>query len=427
MSEATQAGRRYPLTVLISVITGNVLDYYDFLLFAHMGYVITSYFVPNLSAKDTHLLGLLLFSMPFVIRPVGGYIFGKLSDIRGRQYALGETLKYASIASFGIALLPSYEYGGMVCAWAFFVLRSMQGLSLGGEYTTAGTFLMERYASRQGLISGILCASGTVGSLFAFFFSWLYLHEYLTGNTWRIAFLLGGIGSFISFLLRKRLQKLTTDNSDKKHEFIQSSYGQAVVLTGLIGALVGVSCWLPMVYSNFYLTKIMNLPLDYGLKATLISLVTYIFLNPIVGLLADRYSGKFIMMVGALLAIPFGLAGYYLIMQGLIVGQILLTIVPSLFGAPIHVVMNQVFPKGKRSRSINTTFMFGTSLGGLTPFISGYFAEHHHFYNTPIILLVIISVLTFMAFYNNFYKHKNKAYEDEPFIPDGVNYSGSSA
>jgi len=391
------------IKTLCLVVCGNILDYYDFLLFAHLGHIITTFFVPDLSASDAHLLGLLLFATPFIIRPIGGYIFGKVSDLRGRSFALSETLKYASLASLGVAILPAYEQGGIICSWIFFLLRSMQGLSLGGEYPTAGTFLMEKYSKNQGLISGILVASGTVGSLFAFSFSYLYIQGYFTGHSWRIAFVLGSIATYISYYLRKKNinQKLS---SSVKSVNTDISYAQSLFLTLLIGALVGVSCWIPMVYVNFYLTKIMHLPLNYGLKATFISLITYVICNPLFGHIADKYTSRLVMTIGAILLIPLSIIGSILITNELLVGQVFLTIGASIFGSSIHVIMNQLFPSVIRSRSLNTTFMIGASFGGLTPFVAGYFADHYNFHGVPLVMIVTISFITFVTFYYFFYK-----------------------
>ncbi len=398
------------LKVISLVVFGNALDYYDFMLFAHLGAIITGYFIPHLDPVSTHLLSLLLFAIPFVIRPIGGFIFGKLSDMQGRGFALGQTLKYASFASLGIALLPSYEIGGVISIVLFILLRALQGLSLGGEYTTAGTVLMERYTSHRGLLSGMVGASGTVGSLFAFSFSWLYLKDYLSGDAWRIAFGIGALLTYISYLLRNKLKNEMVRTEDKKPFRYLMPHRQAILITLFTGILVGVTIWIPMVYANFYLTKILHYSTATGLNATLIALLGSITLTPLFGYLCDRYSRPEIMMtVGAMLTIPLCIIGFILIQQGILIGQIFLILAAVIFAAPMHAVMNALFPPNIRGRAINTTFMIGASLGSLVPVLSGYWATHHNIHNLPLGFVMICGAITSIIFYFSF---MNKRVQD---------------
>lgn len=388
--------------VIALVVTGNILDYYDFMLFAHVGAALTAVFFPGLDPTQTHLLSLVFIAIPFIVRPFGGYFFGKLADTLGRGFALGKTLKYASLASLGIALLPGYELGGMISSVFFILFRALQGLSLGGEYTTAGTLLMEKYKSRQGLLSGVVGASGTVGSLIAFGFAWFYLNDYFSPDAWRFAFGAGAVVTYISYILREKLKKEMTGQTQITALPYDISHARAILITLLIGLYIGVIIWYPMIYSNFYLTKILYYPASTGLTATLISLVGSIILTPFAGALADRYPAERVMTFGALMTIPLSIGGLLLIEQGNLWGQILMVSGVALFGAPMHVVMNPLFSAERRSRSVNTSFMVGASIGGLAPLVSGFFASQYHFHYAPVLIVLIFGTITFSVFYSTF-------------------------
>ncbi|MDP3533566.1 MAG: MFS transporter [Alphaproteobacteria bacterium] len=390
--------------IFVLVVLGNIIDYYDFLLFAHLGYIITPFFIPNLSSTEVHLLSLLLFALPFVIRPIGGYIFGRMSDLKGRHQALTASLKWASIATFGLAFLPSYEYGGITVAVLFVFLRALQGLSLGGEYPIAGTYLMEQYKDNQGLISGILVASGTIGSLIAFSFAWLYINNYVTGESWRSFFIIGGIVTFASYFLRKQLSTHLKSSAEIKQ--ISIPYSKSILTVLLIGIMVGLTVWLPMTYSNFYLTKILGANTNIGLMATLICLLLYIILNPFFGKISDLYSAKTIMTIASLIVIPLSCLGFYLIQQQNLWGQVFLTMAAACFGAPIHVLMNQLFDPKSRSRHINLLFMSGTAIGSLAPSLSGYLVDRYQIEYTPVIIVSCISFVTFIIFSLTLFKNK---------------------
>jgi len=388
--------------VISLVLTGNLLDYYDFMLFAHIGAVLTGVFMRTLDPTQTHLLSLLLFSIPFIVRPFGGYLFGAISDRFGRGIALGQTLKFASFASFGIALLPGYEIGGLLSVILFILLRALQGLSLGGEYTTAGTVLMEKYATRRSLLSALVGSSGTVGSLIAFGFSWFYLNDYFSEQAWRYAFGVGALVTYLSFLLRNKLKKDMEGVPEIKALRYDIAPRKAIIVSLSVGLLIGVMFYFPMVYTNFYLTKILGYPASTGLLATLTALVGSILLTPFFGLLADRYTPERIMTLAALLSIPSAIIGFMLIEQGNLWGQVLLIGCIAMFGAPTHSLLNPLFDAESRSRHVNTCFMLGASLGSLAPFVSGYIASEFGFNQAPMVLVVITGLFTFSVFYKTF-------------------------
>jgi MFS family permease len=382
--------------ILALVLIGNIIDYFDFLLFAHLGFIITPVFIPNLSTKEAHLFSLILFALPFIVRPLGGYIFGRLADSTNRVNALSISIKWAGLAAMFIAYLPSYNEGGIICSIMFIFFRALQGLSLGGEYTTAGTFLMEHYKKNQGFISGLLGASGTIGSMLAFAIAWAYYKEWVPEEFWRVAFFMGGVVSLLSYFLRRYLHAKIPQEDPIASE--KPAYANAVILTLLTGLLVGVTTWIPMAYSNFYLTKVLNLNMEIGLYATLISLVSYVVLTPLFGKLSDQYSAKSVMTIAALGVVPLSSIGFYLVAQEHLVGQVFLTAAAASFGAPLHVFINRLFSKQNRSKNVNFCFMTGTAVGSLVPGFSGYVSDKFQIEYMPVIILSVIGIVVFIIF-----------------------------
>lgn len=385
--------------VILSALFGNMLDYYDFMLFAHFGTVITNNFVPQDKFAYSHLIGLLFFAIPFIIRPLGGLFFGAIADRETRGNALSKTLKYASLSSFGIAILPGYEVLGAISILCFIFLRGLQGFSLGGEYTTAGTLLMEKFENHRGLLSGIVGASGSVGSFFAYLFSWFYLNDSLTEGAWRIAFILGSVMTYLSYVIRRKSQ--TDPSSFLKNDIsIGVSLAHARLITLFTGILVSVTIWIPMVYVNFYLIQIQKHPISTGLNATLIALLGSVFFTPLMGYCADRVKKHVAFMcVGAFACIPLSFIGMALIRDSNLVGQVFLILAAVIFPAPMHAVMNDLFPRQIRSKNVNTFFMLGASIGSLVPALSGYFFETNALYYFPSIIISIAAVATLTVFY----------------------------
>lgn len=388
-----------PVKITSLVILGNVLEYYDFLLFMHLGPIVTPLFFPSYSSKETHILSLLLFGLAFVIRPLGGYIFGRISDLSSRKRALTQSVKWAILPAFAIAFLPTYDTLGVAATALFVFFRLFQGIALGGEYPNAGTYLMEYYKKNHGLVSAILGASGVIGSLFGFSFALICLKFQSIDWLWRVGFFLGGIAGALSYKMRKVLIDLPTPNSNKAPVTSDANLLRLAIVT-CIGMLVGTTTWLPMTYSNFYVTKILGMPASVGFQATLTALLGYMLITPLWGLIADLCNRIRYMVFASLLTIPCSLYSFHLLALGnIFAAQVLLILAAACFGAPIHAVMNSLFPSSVRGRGVAFLFMVGLSIGGIAPSLSSYIVDKTGFQYTPALLVSLISSTCALLFF----------------------------
>ena len=148
-----------PKKILYYTIFGNILEYYDFLLFAHLGFIITPVFFTIESPTLTHLFSLFLFGLGFIARPIGGSFWGSLADRKGRKVALTYSMFWATLPTLGLVFLPSYALIGIIAPILFICFRLIQGIALGGENPNAGTYLMEYATTQKGFVSGVLAGS----------------------------------------------------------------------------------------------------------------------------------------------------------------------------------------------------------------------------------------------------------------------------
>ena len=193
---------------------------------------------------------------------------------------------------------------------------------------------------------------------------------------WRIAFLLGGIASLVSYFLRKNLA--LTPHADvfsmpqEKNIYPRQ---QAIMTTLLLGMLLSIFSWLPVTYVNFYFTKILHTTVEVGLSATLLAIIPGLFLKPLFGKLSDYYPYFSYLSVISFLAVPLIVVGFYLMTQANILGQLPLVFIAAAFSGPVHAIMNRLFPKEHRSRSINFFFILGACIGGLAPSLFGFVVD----------------------------------------------------
>ncbi len=377
-------------------LTGNILDYYDFLLFVHLGYLILPSFTPMMSDKHSHLLSLFLFGILFIVRPIGAYYIGRISDLDNRRNALSQSVLWAGIATLGLSLLPTYETIGISATLLLIGFRMLQGLSVGGEYPTAGTYLMESYPQYRGLLSGILSASSSIGSLIALGFAWLCLQIGAPDGLWRVAFFLGGMASLVSYFLRKNLVYIPKPLVPEEKLIYPHSI--AIIITVLLGVNISIFSWLPTTYPQFYLTKILNTSWEVGIAATLIAIISQIILKPIFGKLSDYFQHLSYFCLALFLAIPLVLMGFYLLTNANIWGQIPLVIVAAMLSAPVHATINRLFIKEHRSRSVNLFFISGACIGGLAPSLFGYVVDTTGLHFFPAIFCISITLFTGIMF-----------------------------
>jgi MFS transporter, MHS family, proline/betaine transporter len=381
------------------IILGNILEYYDFLLFAHLGVIITPLFFPDLSSTQTHILSLALFGLSFIMRPVGGFIFGKISDTFGRKLALVQSVKWAIFPTIGLAFLPSFEIIGIFGTYMFIALRLFQGIALGGEYPAAGTYMMEMRKNKHGFFSSIMVASGSVGSFIGLCFALICMQPESPPWLWRIAFLLGGVGAILSFFLRKNLVEYTPKTMVSLK--VPENMNMRRLAVFMISILVSTSVWIPMTYSNFYVTKVLNYSNDLGLYASFIGLITFILVLPIAGFICDKLNRKKYITYISLLVSPITIGSIYLLTQGYItLAQLGLAFSAAFFAAPSHALANSLFHPSMRGKNVGFFLMLGASFGGIFPSISSYIVAQTRWDLAPAFLISVIAITTYFCLRN---------------------------
>jgi MFS transporter, MHS family, alpha-ketoglutarate permease len=162
------ADMRRRLKAIFIGSVGNLVEWYDFYAYAAFALYFAAAFFPNSDPVVQQLNAAVLFAAGFLVRPLGGWLFGQLADHYGRRNALMWSVTMMCFGSMMIAVTPTYETVGLAAPIVLAIARIVQGVSLGGEYGTSATYLTEVaderhrgfYSSFQyvTLIGGQLCA-----------------------------------------------------------------------------------------------------------------------------------------------------------------------------------------------------------------------------------------------------------------------------
>ena len=202
---------------------GNLLEWYDFAVYGYFAAQIGRAFFPEQDKVAQLLAAFGVFAVGFMMRPVGGAVFGQIGDRLGRRTALTLSVAAMAVPTFLIGLLPGYAVLGLAAPILLTVLRMVQGMSVGGEYTTSVVFLVEgARPERRGVVGAVADLGGVcgilLGSATGAVLEWLLSAQVVADWGWRVPFWIGLLVGLAGLALRRGLQEEGQENSGGKRE-----------------------------------------------------------------------------------------------------------------------------------------------------------------------------------------------------------------
>lgn len=189
---------------IILLGSGTFLEYFDFMLYVHMAVLLNELFFPKYDSFTASLLAAFTFSVSFVFRIIGGFIFGYVGDKKGRKRVIIITTLLMSVACSTMAVLPTYAQIGITAGYIMIGCRILQSISSIGELLGASIYLLETVRQRPLQYSAVssMAIFSSLGGFGALAFC-NFIFSF--GLSWRLAFLGGSIIAVISFFCRKKL------------------------------------------------------------------------------------------------------------------------------------------------------------------------------------------------------------------------------
>ncbi len=373
---------------VVAGMAGNVMEWYDFALYGYFAPVIAKLFFPS----DNHLVSLLstfgVFAAGFLMRPLGGLIFGHLGDTIGRRRALAASVILMAVPTFLIGALPTYAQIGALAPVLLTGLRLLQGLSVGGEFTGSISFLVEHApASRRGFAgswttfsanAGVLLGSGT-GALITSDLS----HDALYTWGWRVPFLLGIVVGAVGLYLRTGIAESPSFEALRQRGALATAPLREVVtahrrtlLRGVgLSWLFGVAFYLIFVYMTTYLATILKQPLGVALTINTLSIGLMALLLPAVGALSDRIGRKPLLLAGALglavLAYPLFRLLAHDTYAYILAGDLAFAVLIALYFGPLPATMVEQWAARDRYSGLSIGYNLSLAVfGGTAPLIA---------------------------------------------------------
>ncbi|MEU1463269.1 glycine betaine/L-proline transporter ProP [Streptomyces sp. NPDC005727] len=377
---------------------GNAMEWYDFGIYSYLASTIGEVFFPSASGTAQLLSSFATFAVAFLVRPIGGMVFGPLGDKLGRKRILAATMIMMAVGTFAIGLIPSHDAIGLWAPALLILFRLVQGFSTGGEYGGASTFIAEYAPDKRrgyfgsflefGTLAGYVGASGLVVVL-----SGLLSDDQMLHWGWRIPFLAAAPLGLIGLYLRLRLdetpafQKLeggqvkaseaadaveTSAAGDLGRIF--SRHWRPLLLCLALVAAYNITDYMLLSYMPTYLSDELGYGTNHGLLILLVVMVLQMCVINQVGRLSDRFGRKPLLMTGMLGFLLLSVPSFLLIRQG---GVVLITLGLVLMGLSLVAMLGTmsaalpaIFPTHVRYGSLAVAYNLSTSLfGGTTPLV----------------------------------------------------------
>ena len=389
--------------VVVAAAAGNVIEWYDFYIFGSLAAILSVQFFEKSQPVAAFLSTIVLFSVGFLIRPLGAFLFGRVGDRVGRKVTFLITLSGMGVSTALIGVIPSYAQIGLTAAFILFALRLVQGLCLGGEYGGAITYVAEHVPDqKRGYYTGWLQTSPTLGivvSLGVIIGTREALGtEAFNAWGWRIPFLLSLVMVAIAIYIRLRLQETPIFQAIKAQgrtatnpwrEAFMSQNLKYVAIASIV--VIGEGCvWYSGQFWALYFLQTVK-KLDVLASSIIVGAALLIATPTLVafGWLSDKIGRKPVILAG------FALASgtYYPIYSALgavaepgrinypaaiLLVAVLVSYVGMVYG-PIGAFLAEYFPARIRYTSVSVPYHIGNGWGGgLVPIIttSAYLSTH---------------------------------------------------
>jgi len=407
----TAEERRKRVFAIISASSGNLVEWFDFYVYSFASIYFASQFFPSGNATAEFLKSAAVFAVGFLMRPIGGWMFGRLADRVGRKKSMLVSVLMMCGGSLAIAVLPTYASIGVAAPLLLLVIRMFQGLSVGGEYGTTATYMSEvALRGQRGFFSSFQYVTLIGGQLLAVL-TIVILEQFLSSAElkawgWRVPFAVGAVAALVSLMLRRTLHETikAEDRNSKGAGTLANlfKHHRAAFLT-VLGYTAGGSLifYTFTTYMQKYLVNTAGMPAKTASVVMTGCLFLYMCMQPVFGMLADRIGRRHSMMLfGAL-----GALATYPILQILhgntspVVAFVVITIalaIVSLYTSISGLVKAEMFPPEVRALGVGLSYAISNAIfGGSAEFVGLSFknAGHESWFYIYVTVMMAIAFL----------------------------------
>ncbi|WP_077037704.1 MFS family transporter [Pelomonas sp. KK5] len=375
----TAAETRQRIFSIMAASSGNLVEWFDFYVYAFTAL----YFAPAFFPKSDPTAQLLntagVFAAGFLMRPIGGWLFGRIADRVGRKRSMLISVAMMCGGSLVIACLPTFEQIGALAPALLLICRLFQGLSVGGEYGTTATYMSEvALRGRRGFYSSFQYVTLIGGQLLAVLV--IVLLEALLSNAemkawgWRIPFAIGAVTAVVALLLRRTLHETQSESAKSSKDagtiggLFRHHWRAFVTVVGYTagGSLIFYTY---TTYMQKYLVNTVGLPIKTASHVMTGALCAYMLMQPLFGALSDRIGRRRSMLLfsglGTIATVPILSALQGVTSPWTAFGLVVLALaIVSFYTSISGIVKAEMFPPEVRALGVGLAYAVGNALFG---------------------------------------------------------------
>jgi MHS family proline/betaine transporter-like MFS transporter len=374
--------------VVTASFVGNFVEWFDYAVYGYLAATLAVVFFPESDPHTALLATFALFAISFVVRPLGGFVWGHLGDRLGRRPALSLSILIMSASTFCIGLIPGHAAIGVAAPVLLLVVRIVQGFSAAGEYAGASALLVEYApANRRGLYAAVVPASTAAGLLFGSLFvaalSAALSTDQLESWGWRIPFLLAAPMGLIGRYIRTRLEdspafRELTQGGEVAHAPVRDMFRRHWrVLVRAVGAVLlnAVGFYVILSYMPTYLSEEIGVGTTASFLATSLALLSYVGFIFLTGLASDHVGRRTMLMAASVCFVVLTVPAFMLLESGTFVAvlavQVALGAMLRLNDGTLPSFLAELFPTRVRYSGFAVSFNVANAVfGGTAPFMA---------------------------------------------------------
>ncbi len=390
---------------------GNVLEWYDFAIYGYFAAIIGRTFFPAESPVAQVLAAFGIFAVGYLMRPLGGIVVGHIADRFGRRAALTFSVMAMAVPTFLVGVLPGYEVLGAAAPILLTLLRVVQGLSVGGEATTAFVFLVERAGpGRRGAIGALascganlgMLSGSAVGALLAAAMPAAALEAW----GWRLPFLLGLLVGVAGYFLRRHIVDTPRDASvaHTAPPLVETlrHHGRLVARLAGLAAFNAIGFYLMFLYVVSWLQSVDGLAPAQALGFNTASMLLLLPVMFGMGWLSDSIGRRKLLLAATALGFVGALPLFWLMHHPqpamILLGEAGFVLILGTVLGIMPAIMVEATPEGVRCTAISLGYniAFGI-MGGLTPLAAAWLIDRTVMDLSPAFMMMAAAAISFAS------------------------------
>lgn len=369
--------------LIVAASLGNALEFYEILVYGYFAVTVSHVFFPAVNETVSLLVTFGSFGVSFLARPVGAIFLGAYGDRRGRRAALMLSIALMTLGTGLMTIMPTYGAIGLAAPVLVVAARLLQGFSVGGEFASSTTFLVEHRPEQAGFLASWQWSSQGLAALIATGFGVALTTEMTPADLdawgWRIPFAFGLLIGPIGYYIRSRMPETPEFLKIKitrtpVHDVVVKQWDRLLLTTGAVVA--STAAQYIIVYMPTYAIRQLGLSASVGFTAGVAAAALQTVVVPFVGIWADKIGQSRIMIGSALLFFLTATPAFWLVAGSpnwavLMAMVCWLSLLKSFYSGALPSLMAVIFPAQTRVTGLSLSYNIAVPIfGGFAPFFA---------------------------------------------------------